>query len=167
MTSHHLEVGEERGDEEDTQKDKYLTFRLADEECAIEIKFVVEIIGIQRITEVPDSEPYVRGVINLRGRIIPVIDVRLRFGLPERPYDERTCIIIVEYEQMMVGLIVDEVSEVMDIPDEQVSDPPKTFKGNKGRYIQGLGRVGEEVKMILEIWTLLSDEQIEPLAEVA
>ena len=167
MTDMNTEVVDEAFDAEDTQKDKYLTFRLAEEEYAIEIRFVVEIIGIQRITEVPDSEPFVRGVINLRGKIIPVIDVRLRFNLQERPYDDRTCIIIVEFEDTMVGLIVDEVSEVMDIPAEQVSDPPKTFKGNKGRYIQGLGRVGEEVKMILEIWTLLSDKQRLPAAEAA
>jgi purine-binding chemotaxis protein CheW len=152
-------------DDEDTQKDRYLTFRLAEEEYAVEIRFVTEIIGIQRITEVPDVDAFIKGVINLRGKIIPVIDVRLRFHLQPKEYGDRTCIIVVDMNGTSVGLIVDEVSEVLLIPETNVSEPPKTTKGSQSRYIQGIGRVGENVKIILNINRLLSDEELEQITQ--
>jgi purine-binding chemotaxis protein CheW len=152
-------------DDEDTQKDRYLTFRLAEEEYAVEIRFVTEIIGIQRITEVPDVDAFIKGVINLRGKIIPVIDVRLRFHLEPKVYGDRTCIIVVDMNGTSVGLIVDEVSEVLLIPEANVSEPPKTTKGSQSRYIQGIGRVGENVKIILHINRLLSDEELEQITQ--
>jgi len=145
---------------EDTQKDKYLTFHLAGEDYGIEIRYVIEIIGIQKITEVPDMPVFIRGVINLRGKVIPVMDVRARFGIKARAYDDRTCIIVVNIENTEVGLVVDEVSEVSDIPAKNVEPPPRTGKSNGSRCIQGMGKIGAEVKILLDVKELLFDEQM-------
>ncbi len=147
-------------DDEDTQKDKYLTFRVSDEEYGLEIKDIIEIVGIQKITQIPDVAEYLKGVINLRGKIVPVIDVRLRFGFPAKEYEERTCIVIVDAHSTHIGLIVDSVSEVVIIPAEQIDDPPHTTKGSKSKYIQGLGRLGEQVKILLNLDILLKDEDL-------
>ena len=152
-------------EEEDTQEGKYLTFRIAKEEYGIEIRYVTEIIGIQRITDLPDTPEFVKGVINLRGKVVPVIDVRLRFGMSERDYDERTCIIVVNINSTAVGLIVDSVSEVLDIPEQDVEQPPKVNKGGSSRYIQGLGKVGESVKILLDTRRLLFADELEQLKE--
>ena len=143
-------------DDEDTQKDKYLTFRIASEDYGIAIANVTEIIGIQSITEIPEMPDYIKGVINLRGKVIPVMDVRLRFKLPPREYDERTCIIVVEIDTTSVGLVVDTVNEVADIPEEQVEPAPKS-KHKGGNYIQGLGKIGQEVKILLDINKVLDN----------
>lgn len=139
---------------EDSQKGKFLTFRIDREDYGLEIRHVTEIIGIQKITEVPDMADFVRGVINLRGKVIPVIDVRARFHLPPRAYDERTCIIVVHVRDLAVGLVVDKVNEVADIPDQQIEPAPRTSSPN-GRYIQGIGKIGDEVKIILDAGKLL------------
>jgi len=144
-------------DDEDTQKDKFLTFHLAGEDYGIEIAHVLEIIGIQKITEVPDMPAYVKGVINLRGSVIPVMDVRLRFKLEERAYDERTCIIVVEVNGTSVGLVVDQVNEVADIPESQIEPAPQTRKSASSRFIQGMGKINEEVKILLKVEQLLLD----------
>ena len=150
-------------DDEDTQKDKYLTFNLAGEEYGIDIAYVTEIIGIQKITEVPDMPNFIKGVINLRGKIIPVMDVRLRFNMSEREYEERTCIVVVDINGTAVGLVVDQVSEVADIPESQVEAPPKTGKGKSSSYLKGMGKVGEEVKILLNAGKLLRDEELQDL----
>ena len=147
-------------DEEDTQKDKYLTFRLGSEEYGIEIKYIIEIIGIQKITAVPNIKSYIKGIINLRGIINPVVDVRMRFNLAPREYDDRTCIIVVELNNISLGLIVDEVSEVINIPPDKISPPPQTNKGSQSHFLQGIAKVGEQVKIILNIDRLLYDEII-------
>nr|MBF0223711.1 purine-binding chemotaxis protein CheW [Desulfobulbaceae bacterium] len=150
-------------DDEDTLKDKYLTFHLAGEDYGIEIAFVTEIIGIQKITEVPDMPRFIRGVINLRGKVIPVMDVRLRFNLEERAYDERTCIVVVDINSTAVGLVVDEVSEVADIPENDVEPPPNTGKGKSSRYLKGMGKMGDSVKILLDIEKLLHEDELELL----
>lgn len=147
-------------EEEDTLKDKYLTFKISKEEYGIEIKFVIEIVGMQKITQVPDVDKYLKGVINLRGKIIPVIDVRLRFNLPEKEYGDRTCIVVVDMDNLIVGLIVDEVTEVIMIPEEQVELPPKTNKGSNSKYIQGIGKVGNNVKLLLNVEKLLMQNEL-------
>ncbi|MCB2183621.1 MAG: chemotaxis protein CheW [Desulfobulbaceae bacterium] len=152
-------------DDEDTQKDKYLTFRLAGEDYGIDIAFVTEIIGIQKITEVPDMPEFIRGVINLRGKVIPVMDVRLRFKLAPRDYDERTCIVVVDIEDNAVGLVVDEVSEVADIPESQVESPPQSGRGKSSRYLKGMGKIDEEVKILLNVDKLLYEEEMEAILE--
>ena len=118
----YIEDDEYLDDETDSQKDKYITFLLGKEEYAIEIRFVMEIIGLQKITQIPDMPEFIKGVINLRGKVYPIIDMRKRFRLAEIPYNDRTCIIIISIEETTVGLIVDEVSEVLDIPSDQI-DP--------------------------------------------
>lgn len=148
---------------EDTQKGKFLTFSIGKEEYGIEIKHVTEIIGIQPITQVPEVPGYVKGIINLRGKIIPVIDVRLKFKKEPIEYDDRTCIIVVAIDAVTVGLIVDEVSEVIDIGDENIVPPPDARTGFHNRYIQGIGKVGDSVKLLLDCQLLLSDEEVEAL----
>lgn len=148
---------EDYDEDEDTQVDKFLTFILCKEEYGIEIRYVTEIIGIQNIAEVPDMPHYIKGVINLRGKVIPVMDVRQRFGLQERAYDDRTCIIVINIDEQSVGLIVDRVSEVLDIPETQVEPSPKVKSGESSRYIQGMGKVGDRVKILLNAHQLLFD----------
>ena len=149
---------EEEEEEEDTQEDKYLTFLIGQEEYGIEIRYVTEIIGIQNITEVPDMPPFIKGVINLRGKVIPVMDVRLRFGVEARPYDDRTCIVVINIGDTLVGLIVDRVSEVLDIPKTDLEPPPRVRKGEESRFIQGMGKVGDKVKIILNAEKLLYEQ---------
>jgi len=150
---------------EDTQEGKFLTFNMGEEEYGIEIRHVTEIIGIQSITDLPDMPEYVKGIINLRGKVIPVIDVRLRFKMKERAYDERTCIVVVNINGMAVGLIVDSVSEVLDIPSGDIEPPPKVKKGEASRYIQGLGKVNDNVKILLDTRQMLFSEEINQLKE--
>lgn len=122
--------------EEDTQKGKYLTFILDDESYGIGINNVTEIIGIQPITLVPELPDYIRGIINLRGKIIPVMDVRLRFKKDFREYNDRTCIIVIDINDLSIGLIVDSVSEVLIIPDQDIVPPPNLSKVSN-KYIKG------------------------------
>lgn len=164
----HVEVDEDLldGEEEDTQIDRYLTFRLGDEDYGIEIKHVIEIVGIQRITEVPDMPSFVKGVINLRGQVIPVMDVRIRFGMESRSYDDRTCVIVVRVQETVIGFIVDTVSEVRDIPSENVAPPPKLADSTQRGCILGLGKVGQEVKILLDVTQLLFQDQLEILESI-
>lgn len=152
-------------DDEDTQKDKYLTFHLAGEDYGIEIQYVIEIIGIQNITDVPDMPAFIRGVINLRGKVVPIMDVRARFGIEDRAYDDRTCIIVVNIDTTEVGLVVDEVSEVADIPESNVEPAPRTSKNSEDSYIQGMGRINKDVKILLDVHKLLFSGEMQELAE--
>ena len=137
-------------EEEDTQEGKYLTFVIGKEEYGLEIRYVIEIIGIQNITEVPDMPNYIKGVINLRGKVIPVMDVRLRFGALERDYDDRTCIVVINIEEQPMGLIVDTVSEVLDIPKTNIEPAPDLRKGRGNKFIKGMGKVDDKVIMLLD-----------------
>ena len=134
---------------------------------AIEIKFVIEIIGIQPITELPESPAYVKGIINLRGKIIPVMDVRLRFKKKPVEYNDRTCIIVVEVQDIFVGLIVDNVSEVLSITDEDIVPPPDMNKKTENKYIKAIGKVENEVKLILECEKLMNDDDYEAISQIA
>lgn len=149
--------------EEDTQKGKYLTFSLDDEFFGIEIKHVTEIIGVQSITEIPEMPEYIRGIINLRGKIIPVMDVRLRFKKPFREYNDRTCVIVVDIHDMSIGLIVDRVSEVIEIADDEIVAPPEIDQASH-TFIKAIGKVGNAVKLILDCDKLLHHEDSEQLA---
>ncbi|NLP14652.1 MAG: purine-binding chemotaxis protein CheW [Clostridium sp.] len=153
--------------EEDTQKDKYLTFIIGKEVYGIEIKFVTEIIGIQQITEVPELPNYIKGIINLRGKIIPVMDIRLRFKKEAREYNDRTCIVVVEINDVFVGLIVDSVAEVVGISENDIVPPPDTSIGFNNRYIKGIGKIGEDVKLLIDCNMLLNDEECENLAMIS
>lgn len=137
---------------------KFIVFRLGREEYALEAQYVNEIVGMQHITVVPNVPYYIKGVINLRGKIIPVVDVRLRFALEECAYNDRTCIVITQHEEHgATGLIVDAVVEVVDIDDSSISDPPKTNKSNQSLFLQGMAKHGDIVRMIVNIAAVLSD----------
>lgn len=139
---------------------KYLTFNLVNEEYGLEILKVQEIIGIMNVTRVPKMPDYVRGVINLRGKVIPVIDLRLKFGLDSQNDTERTCIIVVQVshgdQQVTTGIIVDEVSEVLDIAEEQIEDAPSFGASVDTEFILAMGKVGKKVVMFLDIDKVLS-----------
>jgi len=142
---------------EDTQEGRYLTFGVGNEVYALEIRYVVEIVGVQPITEVPEYPEHLKGIINLRGKIIPVMDMRLRFRKPPREYDSRTCIIVINTDVTQIGLIVDSVAEVIDIPKSNIVPPPDTNKGGR-RYISAIGKVGEDIKLIVDCYKLLDDD---------
>jgi len=153
--------------EEDTQKGKYLTFSIGKESYGIEIRYVTEIIGIQAITEVPELPDYVKGIINLRGKIIPVMDVRLRFKKEPKEYNDRTCIIVIDIMDLSVGLIVDSVAEVINIPEGDIEAPPKMNKGFNNRFIKNIGKAGNDVKLILDCEKLLNEDDIGYINEMA
>lgn len=151
-----MEISElEKALEEDTQEGKYLTFILGPEVYGLEIRFVTEIIGIQKITPVPDMPDYVKGVINLRGKVIPVMDVRLRFKMVAREYDERTCIIVINARDTVVGLIVDTVQEVLEIDADNIETSHQFRKGYGNQFMEGMGKVGDNVKILLNAEALL------------
>lgn len=145
--------------EEDTQLGKFLTFDLGDETFGIEIRYVTEIIGMQTISQLPEVPDYIKGIINLRGRIIPVINMRARFKMENIAYDDRTCIIVIDIVDCSIGLIVDQVAEVITIEDENIAPPPEARTGIQNRYIRGIGKVDEEVKLLLDCEKLLEDEK--------
>ncbi len=150
--------------DEDTQKDKYLTFTLGEELYGIDIRAVIEIIGIMPITKVPEVPPYVQGIINLRGKIIPVVDMRLRFGQEYRPYSDRTCVIIISVNDVLIGLIIDGVSEVLTIPENSIVPPPE-LKSVRNRYVKNIGKLSEEKVVLLLDWKKLFSTEDEALLE--
>lgn len=145
---------------EDSLKDMYLTFRLGNEDYGIEIRYVLEIVGMQHITEVPDMPGFVKGVVNLRGQVIPVLDMRIRFNMMSRDYDERTCIIVVSIDDVQVGLVVDTINEVCHIAGEMVSPPPNTAGASSAQYIHGMGKVGDEVVILLDGRKILFEHEL-------
>jgi purine-binding chemotaxis protein CheW len=158
----------EDDDDENSQVNKYLLFNIGAEVYGINIGSVTEIIEMQKITEMPDMPDYVKGVINLRGRVIPVLELRLRFGMEEREHDDRTCIIIVNIEDISLGFIVDTVAEVHDIPDKDIEPPPMYRDGeDRNRYIAGLGKIGDEVKILLNANKILHEQEITNLGKAA
>jgi len=149
--------------EEDTQKGRFLTFTLGKEDYGIEIIYVTEIIGIQAITEVPELPDYIKGIINLRGKIIPVMDVRLRFKKQPIDYNDRTCIIVIDIKNISIGMIVDTVSEVISIEDANIVPPPSMKTGFQNKYVKGIGKVGNDVKLLLDCEKILNEEEVESL----
>ena len=152
--------------EEDTQKGKYLTFALGTEQYAIEIRHVVDIIGIQEITEVPNQPEYIMGIINLRGKIIPTMDVRKRFNKEFLMYNNRTCIIVVELNAISVGLIVDMVLEVIAIPDEQIAEPPTFNSDFKNKFILGIGKIQNQIVILLDSDKLLNESELDEVRTI-
>lgn len=143
---------------------KYLTFRLANEEYGVEILKVQEIIGIMSVTRVPRTPPSVRGVINLRGKVIPVIDLRCRFAMPSQEDTKRTCFIVVRVQragaEIIMGIIVDEVSEVLNVGADQIEPTPNFGVGVETQFILGMGKVGPRVLILLDIDEVLSDDDV-------
>lgn len=138
-------------EQEDTVKNKYLTFIIDNEVFGIEINHVIEIIPVPVITWIPENSESIKGIINLRGSIIPVIDVRIRFNKEKRDYDEFTCIIVIEYEDNHIGLIVDTVKEVIYIPEKFISAPPTAKLKYQNKFIKGIGKVDGDVELLLDL----------------
>ncbi|HUL23917.1 MAG TPA: chemotaxis protein CheW [Thermodesulfobacteriota bacterium] len=143
---------------------KFLTFLMANEKYGLEILKVREIIGIMDVTPVPTTPAFVRGVINLRGKVIPVVDLRLKFGMDAKEDTQRTCIIVVhltrESQEMIMGIIVDEVSEVLDIDQDQIEPPPSFGADIRTDFILGMGKVNQRVVTMLDIDRVLSEREI-------
>ena len=154
-----------------TKAGKYLTFELKGEIYGLEILKVQEIIGMMSVTRVPKTPEFIRGVINLRGRVIPVIDLRLKFGLEQVPDTERTCIIVVQFSQgasaCTMGVIVDEVSEVINIESGQIEETPAFGAGVDTDFILGIGKVGQKVVMLLDVDRVLSSGEAHLLESVS
>lgn len=143
---------------------KYLTFALANEEFGLEILKVREIIGIMEITAVPQTPDYVCGVINLRGQVIPVIDLRTKFGMETTETTDQTCIIVVEISQddrkFSTGIVVDHVQEVLDIAGDQIEDAPQFGSNVATDFILGMGKIADSVKILLDIDKVLACEEL-------
>lgn len=149
---------------------KYLIFRLGAEEFGAAVLKVREIIGMQDITAVPQTPEHVKGVINLRGKVIPVIDLRLKFGMASEPYTERTCIIVVrsrmQAAELLIGVIVDSVSEVLNLPAQDIEDTPDFGGNTQSDYLIGMAKVKGEVKILLEMDRVLSSHELTALNQL-
>ncbi len=150
--------------DEDGRAGKYLTFHLDNDEFGIHVLKVREIMGLQEITVVPQTPDFVRGVINLRGKIVPVLDLRLKFGLAEREYTERTCIIVVQTGgkgvPTMVGLIVEGVSDVLSLTGAEIESAPDFGQGVTIPYLLGVAKVNGKVTMLLDIDHVLGETAV-------
>lgn len=152
--------------DENSQKDLFLTFHLNGEDYGLEIGHVLEIVGMQKITEVPALPEHLKGVVNMRGIVIPVMDLRLRFGMPERSYDARTCLIFVQMDGDTVGLLVDRVNDVAEIPASQI-EPAPPIRAGQACYLKGLGKVGKKVNLLLNTREVLNFERCREVDEAA
>jgi purine-binding chemotaxis protein CheW len=153
-----------------TRAGKYLSFHLGEEEYAIQVLKVREIVKLQHITGVPETPAELKGVINLRGKVIPVIDLRLRFGLIEKEYDQRTCIIVVELGRAAtgpMGIIVDEVSEVLTLQESEIQDTPDFGAGVETPYLLGMAKVHDRVKILLDIDEALAASDLSAINALA
>ena len=146
---------------------KYLTFSLAGEEYGIGILKVKEIIGMMEITRVPQTPSYVKGVINLRGKVIPVIDLRQKFGLEAGEYTERTCVVVVEVlrdgGQVLIGSVVDSVSEVLNIKEGEIEETPDFGVQMDTQYLLGMAKAGGGIKLLLDLDSVLGSEELTAL----
>ncbi len=154
----------------DERAGKYLTFQLGREEFAIQVLKVREIMGVQDITAVPQTPSHVKGVINLRGKVVPVVDLRLKFRLPELEYTQRTCIIVVQVQleasSLMMGIVVDGVSEVLNLAAADIEDTPEFGSGVVTPYILGMAKSKGKVKILLDIDQVLSSQELQGLESV-
>lgn len=150
--------GLQNGAENEQLARGYLTFAIDGEGFGINLVNVIEIIGVQPVTHLPYVPDYIKGIINLRGRVIPVIDMRLKFHKESVPYTDRTCVVVVEVGELSVGLIVDYVSEVLSIQEEQIVAPPQQASGRQAQYISGIGQVNGEVVLLLDCEKLLEED---------
>lgn len=144
-----------------------VTFSIGEEEFGVDILKVQEIIRTMEITKVPRAQDFVEGVINLRGKVIPIIDLRRRFGFTSKEHDKHTRIIVIEINNMIVGFVVDSVSEVLRIPAATVEPPPPVVAGVESEYISGVGKLQDRLLILLDLDKLLSSEDMEALSQVA
>lgn len=155
-------------DDQNVQRGKYMTFKSGNEYFGLEIRYVIEIIQLQAITMIPETEDYIKGIINLRGKVIPVIDVRLRFKQEPFEYNDRTCIIVINVKSTVVGLIVEKIAEVVEIKEKNILPPPKIGRADKthNKYVYGIGKIGDSVKLLLDPDKLLNDEDMSVFEQV-
>lgn len=146
-------------------ENKYLTFWTAEQRFGVSIADVVQIVQMQPITEVPEFPAYAKGIITLRGSIIPIIDVRKRFNMPEKAYDDRTCIIVCSIGKSYLGFIVDRVDEVSFIPPEEISDPPELANEELASYLRGVSQHGNQLVLLINMKKFISPSQIEKLTQ--
>lgn len=153
---------------EDSSKGMFMTFQTGKEFFGINISYVNEIIGMQEITAIPEVDDYIRGLINLRGKIIPVIDVRVRFKMEPKEYTDRTCIIVINVKSMLIGLIVEKIAEVDSIKEDDIMPPPSFVKQGQehNKYVYGLARTGESMKLLIDPEKLIKDEDLETFDEI-
>ncbi len=156
-------------EEEDSQKGKFMTFQIGKEFFGISISYVNEIIAMQPIAAIPEVDDYIKGLINLRGKIIPVIDVRVRFKMEPTEYTDRTCIIVIDVKSTMIGLIVEKIAEVDTIADESIMPPPSLGRKDheRNKYVYGLARTGDMVKLLIDPERLIRQEDVEAVMEDA
>jgi len=152
--------------DEDTLKDKYLTFYTDNQLFGISIKDVVQIVGMQDITSVPEFPSYAKGVINLRGTIIPIIDVRLRLNKKEINYNERTCIIVTNINEVYIGYIVDSVNEVISIDNENISKPPKLNTDHINTYITGIAELNNSIVLLIDLKKILNENELKSIIDL-
>ena len=154
--------------EEDLQKGQFMTFQTGREYFGIGISYINEIIQMQPITAVPEVEDYIKGLINLRGKIIPVIDIRVRFKMEPLEYTDRTCIIVINVKSMVIGIIVEKIAEVVTITDDDIVPPPTLGRrdSEQNKYVYGLARIGDSIKLLLDPEKLGKDADIEALEEL-
>jgi purine-binding chemotaxis protein CheW len=152
----------------DARAGKYLTFQLANEEFGIKVLKVREIMGIQEITAVPQTPAHIKGVINLRGKVVPVIDLRLKFGLPAADYTQRTCIIVTQVQgeagAVHMGIVVDGVSEVLNLTASEIEDTPDFGEDVGSGYLLGMAKSKGKVKILLDIDKVLSSQDLHNLS---
>ncbi len=159
----HVKKRTMNNDNEEVETNQYVTFLIARETYGVEVLRVQEIIGMTGITHVPNSMEFMKGVINLRGTVVPVVDMRLRFGMEEKDYDNFTVILIVEVKGYMVGMIVDSVADVVDIPIKNIQDTPHFSANIRTDYIKGIGRIDEDLVIVLNVDKILSSEELEKM----
>jgi purine-binding chemotaxis protein CheW len=157
---------EESQRKQDAELIQLVTFSIGDEEFGVDILKVQEIIRTMEITRVPKAPAFVEGVINLRGNVIPIVDLRKRFGLETRKHDKHTRIIVIEISGMVVGFVVDSVSEVLRIPASTVEPPPPVVAGLESEYISGVGKLEDRLLILLDLDRLLSSEETMVLGQV-
>ncbi|MCM1460697.1 MAG: chemotaxis protein CheW [Bacteroides sp.] len=158
-----------KSNDDSNEKGKYMTFKSGNEYFGLAIQYVNEIIQMQEITAIPETEDYIKGLINLRGKVVPVIDVRLRFKQKPIEYNDRTCIIVINVKSTVVGLIVEKIAEVVEINEDNILPPPKIGHAEKAqnKYVYGIGKVGTAVKLLLDPDKLLNDEDLSVMEQAS
>jgi purine-binding chemotaxis protein CheW len=162
-----LKRNETAGSQTDARAGKHLVFRLGEEQFAIQVQKVREIMGIQNITQVPQTPAHVKGVINLRGKVIPVIDLRLKFAMPALEYTPRTCIVVVQVSNergpVLMGVVVDGVEEVLQVTAADIEDTPSFGQDAAVPYVMGLAKLKGGVKILLDIDQVMTARELAPL----
>lgn len=161
------EILDAQAGEQEEKKKQFMTFRCCNEIYGISLENVNEIIGLAQYTSVPETEDYVMGLINLRGKVIPVIDVRIRFGKEPLEYNDRTSVIVIQVKETIIGLIVDGIEGVADIHEDEILPPPSVsdLKAQSQKYVFGIGKVNSEVRLLLDPDKLIHDAEEEVISE--